>query len=153
MSRIGECDFEVFDRNAVIYFFCLFFFLLLGLEIFFSSFIFSIPWFLFVSLWNAESGWQLGQGSDESYPERPEEADCIFYLRTGYCGYGPRCRFNHPRDRSMVIRLFLWLRIRLILGRIGGSLFVSGLIMIFFSFSKISSDLVVFCACRFDVSL
>lgn len=48
---------------------------------------------------NAEPMWQLGL---ESYPERPDEADCIYYLRTGFCGYGSRCRFNHPRDRSSV---------------------------------------------------
>lgn len=47
-----------------------------------------------------ESVWQPGLGADEPYPERPDEADCIFYLRTGYCGYGSRCRFNHPRDRG-----------------------------------------------------
>ncbi|KAL6850534.1 hypothetical protein ACP4OV_021161 [Aristida adscensionis] len=33
-------------------------------------------------------------------PERPGEADCVYYLRTGSCGYGERCRYNHPRDRS-----------------------------------------------------
>ena len=50
--------------------------------------------------------WQLGLGGggggDDSYPERPDEADCIYYLRTGFCGYGSRCRFNHPRDRNLV---------------------------------------------------
>ncbi|GAB2211273.1 hypothetical protein Droror1_Dr00016566 [Drosera rotundifolia] len=49
-----------------------------------------------------EPMWQLGlEGSnnDESYPERPGEPDCIYYLRKGFCGYGSRCRFNHPRDR------------------------------------------------------
>ena len=45
---------------------------------------------------------QLGLGGG-AYPERPDEADCIYYLRTGFCGYGARCRFNHPRDRSLVI--------------------------------------------------
>ncbi|XP_030463052.2 zinc finger CCCH domain-containing protein 58 isoform X1 [Syzygium oleosum] len=58
-----------------------------------------------------EPMWQLGLGSggggggepDPAYPERPDEADCIYYLRTGYCGYGARCRFNHPRDRSAVV--------------------------------------------------
>ncbi|KAH6808749.1 Zinc finger C-x8-C-x5-C-x3-H type family protein [Perilla frutescens var. frutescens] len=45
--------------------------------------------------------WQLGLGGGpESYPERPDEPDCIYYLRTGFCGYGNRCRFNHPRDRG-----------------------------------------------------
>lgn len=52
---------------------------------------------------NAEPMWQLGVGGGpESYPEKPDEADCIYYLRTGFCGYGNRCRFNHPRDRGMV---------------------------------------------------
>ncbi|KVI02078.1 Zinc finger, CCCH-type [Cynara cardunculus var. scolymus] len=31
-----------------------------------------------------------------AYPDRPGEPDCIFYLRTGMCGYGNSCRFNHP---------------------------------------------------------
>ncbi|GLT60854.1 hypothetical protein SLA2020_335990 [Shorea laevis] len=47
--------------------------------------------------------WQLGLGGAEPYPERPDEADCIYYLRTGFCGYGSRCRFNHPRDRGAII--------------------------------------------------
>ncbi|KAI7746340.1 hypothetical protein M8C21_030591 [Ambrosia artemisiifolia] len=49
-----------------------------------------------------EPMWQLGLGDEggEVYPERPDEADCIYYLKTGVCGYGSRCRFNHPRDRG-----------------------------------------------------
>lgn len=30
------------------------------------------------------------------YPDRPGEPDCMYYLRTGMCGYGDNCRFNHP---------------------------------------------------------
>ncbi|CAA7049469.1 unnamed protein product [Microthlaspi erraticum] len=30
------------------------------------------------------------------YPDRPGERDCPFYLRTGQCGYGNSCRYNHP---------------------------------------------------------
>lgn len=56
---------------------------------------------------NAESVWQLGLVGGDSYPLRPDEADCIYYLRTGFCGYGSRCRFNHPRDRGAVKLLFL----------------------------------------------
>ncbi|KAL0348700.1 UNVERIFIED_CONTAM: Zinc finger CCCH domain-containing protein 34 [Sesamum angustifolium] len=58
-----------------------------------------------VAEWAApEPMWQLGLGGGpESYPERPDEPDCIYYLRTGFCGYGNRCRFNHPRDRSMAM--------------------------------------------------
>ncbi|KAI3728108.1 hypothetical protein L6452_16737 [Arctium lappa] len=65
-----------------------------------------------VTEWNSSSGgqtgleepmWQLGLGvGSDSYPERPDEADCIYYLRTGFCGYGSRCRFNHPPNRGSV---------------------------------------------------
>jgi hypothetical protein len=54
--------------------------------------------------------WRMGLGGDGSggggdgdgarLPERPGEADCIYYLRTGACGFGDRCRYNHPRDRG-----------------------------------------------------
>ncbi|KAK8527680.1 hypothetical protein V6N13_085488 [Hibiscus sabdariffa] len=51
-----------------------------------------------------EPVWRLGlEDGSESYPERPDEADCIYYLRTGFCGYGSNCRFNHPRDRAGVM--------------------------------------------------
>uniref|UniRef100_A0A2P2NGP4 Zinc finger protein n=1 Tax=Rhizophora mucronata TaxID=61149 RepID=A0A2P2NGP4_RHIMU len=30
------------------------------------------------------------------YPGRPGERDCVYYLRTGSCGYGSNCRYNHP---------------------------------------------------------
>ncbi|XP_043709948.1 zinc finger CCCH domain-containing protein 32-like isoform X2 [Telopea speciosissima] len=51
-----------------------------------------------------ESMWQLGLGSSrELYPERPGEPDCVYYMRTGSCGYGARCRYNHPRDRITVV--------------------------------------------------
>ncbi|XP_018433239.1 zinc finger CCCH domain-containing protein 26-like [Raphanus sativus] len=33
---------------------------------------------------------------NEPYPDRPGERDCQFFLRTGQCGYGNSCRFNHP---------------------------------------------------------
>ncbi|KAL6968451.1 hypothetical protein U1Q18_034254 [Sarracenia purpurea var. burkii] len=39
---------------------------------------------------------------DFLYPERPGVLDCAFYMRTGFCGYGIKCRYNHPRDRSSV---------------------------------------------------
>ncbi|XP_047341809.1 zinc finger CCCH domain-containing protein 6-like [Impatiens glandulifera] len=34
------------------------------------------------------------------YPDRPGEPDCIYYLRTGQCGYGNNCRFNHPSSNE-----------------------------------------------------
>ncbi|KAF9600001.1 hypothetical protein IFM89_002474 [Coptis chinensis] len=30
------------------------------------------------------------------YPLRPEEPDCVFYVRTASCGFGSNCKFNHP---------------------------------------------------------
>jgi hypothetical protein len=41
-----------------------------------------------------------GEEADTWLPERPGEADCGYYLRTGACGFGERCRYNHPRDRG-----------------------------------------------------
>ncbi|BBH10382.1 Zinc finger C-x8-C-x5-C-x3-H type family protein [Prunus dulcis] len=50
-----------------------------------------------------EQMWQLGLTSSESYPERPGVPNCVYYMRTGFCGYGIRCRYNHPRDRAAVV--------------------------------------------------
>ncbi|XP_022640470.1 zinc finger CCCH domain-containing protein 32 isoform X2 [Vigna radiata var. radiata] len=47
-----------------------------------------------------ESMWHLTLGGGESYPERPGVPNCVYYMRTGVCGYGSRCRYNHPRDRA-----------------------------------------------------
>ncbi|CAN1311731.1 Zinc finger CCCH domain-containing protein 32, partial [Linum perenne] len=49
-----------------------------------------------------ESMWRLGLTSNESYPERLGVPNCVYYMRTGFCGYGARCRYNHPRDRAAV---------------------------------------------------
>lgn len=40
------------------------------------------------------------------YPDRPGEPDCLYYLRTGSCGYGSNCRFNHPAYAAQVINDF-----------------------------------------------
>ncbi|XP_039114005.1 zinc finger CCCH domain-containing protein 6-like isoform X1 [Dioscorea cayenensis subsp. rotundata] len=54
-----------------------------------------------------ESMWQLGLGGPGdaavvvAYPERPGEPDCAYFMRTGTCGYGDRCRYNHPRERVL----------------------------------------------------
>ncbi|XP_072993919.1 zinc finger CCCH domain-containing protein 3 isoform X1 [Typha latifolia] len=49
-------------------------------------------------MWRLEvdDGQENGDGSGNQYPDRPGEPDCIFYLRTGMCGYGANCRYNHP---------------------------------------------------------
>lgn len=51
----------------------------------------------------ADPVWQLESGGGDPYPERPGEPDCKFFVRTGSCGFGARCRYNHPRDRRAVI--------------------------------------------------
>ncbi|KAG8054204.1 hypothetical protein GUJ93_ZPchr0001g30129 [Zizania palustris] len=38
-----------------------------------------------------------------TYPERPGEPDCTYYLRTGLCRFSMSCRFNHPPDRNLAI--------------------------------------------------
>eukprot|EP00249_Psilotum_nudum_P023418 c28863_g4_i1 orf=498-1652(+) len=35
------------------------------------------------------------------YPVHPGEPDCAFYMRTGLCGFGRSCRFNHPPNRML----------------------------------------------------
>ncbi|GLU07433.1 hypothetical protein SLE2022_243930 [Rubroshorea leprosula] len=49
-----------------------------------------------------ESMWELSLRGADSYPERHGVPDCVYYMRTGFCGYGSRCRYNHPRDRAAV---------------------------------------------------
>ncbi|MCD9559510.1 Zinc finger CCCH domain-containing protein 37 [Datura stramonium] len=34
------------------------------------------------------------------YPQRPGQIECDFYMKTGECKYGERCKFHHPHDRS-----------------------------------------------------
>ncbi|KAK9757013.1 hypothetical protein RND81_01G134800 [Saponaria officinalis] len=50
-----------------------------------------------------ESMWRLGISGQEAYPERPGVSDCVYYMRTGLCGFGSRCRFNHPHDRAAAV--------------------------------------------------
>ncbi|CAN1297109.1 Zinc finger CCCH domain-containing protein 32 [Linum perenne] len=45
---------------------------------------------------------RFGMASNEPYPERPGFPNCVYYMRTGVCGYGVRCRYNHPQDRAAV---------------------------------------------------
>ncbi|GMN55605.1 hypothetical protein TIFTF001_024725 [Ficus carica] len=34
------------------------------------------------------------------YPQRPGQIECDYYMKTGECKFGERCRFHHPIDRS-----------------------------------------------------
>ena len=40
------------------------------------------------------------------YPERPGEPDCTFYMRTGACGFGANCKFNHPPGRLLHVSVY-----------------------------------------------
>lgn len=33
------------------------------------------------------------------YPQRPGQIECDYYMKTGECKFGERCKFNHPIDR------------------------------------------------------
>lgn len=37
---------------------------------------------------------------NETLPVRPGELDCAFYMKTGICKYGLKCKFNHPEERT-----------------------------------------------------
>lgn len=57
---------------------------------------------------NEDAMWQMNLRASETmetgpYPERPGEADCSYYIRTGLCRFGATCRYNHPSNRKMVI--------------------------------------------------
>ncbi|XP_023520659.1 zinc finger CCCH domain-containing protein ZFN-like isoform X2 [Cucurbita pepo subsp. pepo] len=57
---------------------------------------------------NFDALWQMNLGSGEimgsgSYPVRPGEPDCSYYIRTGLCRFGATCRFNHPPNRELAI--------------------------------------------------
>lgn len=49
-------------------------------------------------------------GGEPAYPQRPGERDCDYYMRTGSCGYGDKCRYNHPRSRAIVSAPIIGLR-------------------------------------------
>ncbi|XP_024021124.1 zinc finger CCCH domain-containing protein 37 isoform X1 [Morus notabilis] len=33
------------------------------------------------------------------YPQRPGQLECDYYMKTGECKFGERCKFHHPMDR------------------------------------------------------
>ena len=37
-------------------------------------------------------------------PQRPNEPNCIYFLRNGRCKYGPTCKFHHPIETATVDR-------------------------------------------------
>lgn len=49
------------------------------------------------------------------YPQRPGQMECDFYMKTGECKFGERCKFHHPIDRSAPTATKLQQNIRLTL--------------------------------------
>lgn len=51
------------------------------------------------AMWKLKVG-ENNEGLDESHmnlsPDRSGTGDCPYYLRTGICGYGNNCKYNHP---------------------------------------------------------
>ncbi|XP_071702333.1 zinc finger CCCH domain-containing protein ZFN-like [Rutidosis leptorrhynchoides] len=39
--------------------------------------------------------------SENVFPERPDQPECQFYMKTGDCKFGAVCRFHHPRERIL----------------------------------------------------
>ncbi|XP_074576143.1 zinc finger CCCH domain-containing protein 3-like isoform X2 [Curcuma longa] len=43
---------------------------------------------------------QPSSSTAEIFPERPDEPDCEYYMKTGNCKYGSSCKYNHPKGRN-----------------------------------------------------
>ncbi|GMG99271.1 hypothetical protein Nepgr_001111 [Nepenthes gracilis] len=39
----------------------------------------------------------------ESFPQRPGEPDCPYFLKTQQCKFGLNCKFNHPKDKLVPV--------------------------------------------------
>lgn len=39
----------------------------------------------------------------QTLPVREGEPDCAFYIKTGICKFGPKCKFNHPENKGAVV--------------------------------------------------
>ncbi|CAN6347528.1 unnamed protein product [Urochloa humidicola] len=54
-----------------------------------------------------ETMWQMTLGGESMehgpFPERIEEPDCSYYMRTGLCRFGATCKFNHPPNRKLAV--------------------------------------------------
>lgn len=52
-----------------------------------------------------KDGQEDADASPNSYPQRPAEPDCKYYLRTGCCRYGSKCKYNHPTVTEQVVTI------------------------------------------------
>ncbi|WOL13597.1 zinc finger CCCH domain-containing protein 33-like isoform X1 [Canna indica] len=44
----------------------------------------------------------LGSSVAVTFPERPDQPECQYYMRTGNCKYGSSCKYHHPKERNQV---------------------------------------------------
>ncbi|WOL04405.1 zinc finger CCCH domain-containing protein ZFN-like isoform X1 [Canna indica] len=42
---------------------------------------------------------QYVMARESVFPERPDQPECQFYMKTGDCKFGAACKFHHPRER------------------------------------------------------
>ncbi|XP_010270054.1 PREDICTED: zinc finger CCCH domain-containing protein 12 isoform X2 [Nelumbo nucifera] len=42
---------------------------------------------------------QLLSTSVPHFPERPDQPECQYYMKTGSCKFGPTCKYHHPKER------------------------------------------------------
>lgn len=42
---------------------------------------------------------QYAVQQESVFPERPDQPECQFYMKTGDCKFGAVCRFHHPKER------------------------------------------------------
>ncbi|KAE8657740.1 BTB/POZ domain-containing protein [Hibiscus syriacus] len=52
-----------------------------------------------LSLIASSTGFSSSNQKEHTFPERPGEPECQYYLRTGDCKFGSSCRYHHPSDR------------------------------------------------------
>lgn len=42
-----------------------------------------------------------GSQKEQSYPQRPGQPECQYYMNTGDCKFGSSCRYHHPIDPTL----------------------------------------------------
>lgn len=43
---------------------------------------------------------QPGSSMPLSLPERPDQPECQYYMKTGSCKYGTSCKYHHPKEKN-----------------------------------------------------
>lgn len=38
---------------------------------------------------------------EQSFPERPGQQECQYYMKTGECKFGSSCKYHHPREMTV----------------------------------------------------